>query len=86
MGFWNTFSKKREGEIESNFSCEITFSYPIDEDELGDKLEEFKLDSESENNNNNNNVNVFGEKSVRDINLLFLTMSQLIPQKNSLVF
>ena len=79
-------SKRREREIESNFSCEITFSYPIDEDELGDKLEEFKLDSESENNNNNNNVNVFGEKSVHDINLLFLTMSQLIPEKNSLVF
>ena len=61
-------SKKREAEIESNFSCEIDFSYPNDEDELVDKLEEFKLESESEDNESNNLnkddiVNAFGEKT-----------------------
>ena len=72
-------SKRREAEIESNFSCEVKFSYPIDEDELGDKLEEFKLESESENNNNNNNnnVNVFGEKSTRDKLIIFDNVSGL---------
>ena len=72
-------SKRREAKIESNFSCEVKFSYPypIDEDELGDKLEEFKLESESENNNNNNNVNVFGEKSVRDRLIVFDDVSGL---------
>ena len=63
-------NKRREAEIESNFSCEVKFSYPIDEDELSDKLEEFKLESESENNNINN-VNVFGETSVRDRLIVF---------------
>ena len=73
-------SKRREAEIESNFSCEVKFSYPIDEVELGDKLEEFKLESESENNNNNNNnnnVNVFGEKSIRDRLIVFDDVSGL---------
>ena len=71
-------SKRREAEIESNFSYEVKFSYPIDEDELGDKLEEFKLESESENNNNNNNnVNVFGEKSIRDRLIVFDDVSGL---------
>ena len=70
-------SKRREAEIESNFSCEVKFSYPIDEDELGDKLEEFKLESESENNNDNNNVNVFGEKSIRDRLIVFDDVSGL---------
>ena len=63
-------NKRREAEIESNFSCEVKFSYPIDEDELSDKLEEFKLESESENNNIIN-VNVFGETSVRDRLIVF---------------
>ena len=30
-------SQKREAEIESNFSCEVKFSYPLDEDEFGEK-------------------------------------------------
>ena len=69
-------SKRREAEIKSNFSCKVKFSYPIDEDELGDKLEEFKLESESENNNNdNNNVKMFLVKNQYVIDLLFLTMS-----------
>ena len=70
-------SKRGEAEIESNFSCEVKFSYPIDEDEFADKLEEFKLESESENNSENNNVNVFGEKSVRDRLIVFDDVSGL---------
>ena len=75
-------SKKREAEIESNFSCEIDFSYPNDEDELVDKLEEFKLESESEddnsnNLNNDNIVNVFGEKTTRDKLIVFDDVSGL---------
>ena len=70
-------SKRREAEIESNFSCEVKFSYPIDDDELGDKLKEFRLELESENNNNNNNVNVFGEKSRRDRLIVFDDVSGL---------
>ena len=57
------------------FHAKSNFSYPLDEDELNDKLEEFKLESQSENDSiDNNNVNVFGEKSTR-IDLLSLTMS-----------
>ena len=71
-------SQKREAEIESNFSCEVKFSYPLDEDELNDKLEEFKLESESENDSiDNNNVNVFGEKSTRDRLIVFDDVSGL---------
>ena len=70
--------RRREAEIEPNFSCEVRFSYPIDEDELSDKLEEFQLESESENNKeNNNDVNVFGEKSVRDRLIVFDDVSGL---------
>ena len=71
-------SQKREAEIESNFSCEVKFSYPFDEDELNGKLEEFKLESESENDSvNNDNVNVFGEKSTRDRLIVFDDVSGL---------
>ena len=30
--------EKREAEIESNFDCEIKFSYPIDKEELSEKI------------------------------------------------
>ena len=71
-------SERREAEIESNFSCKIEFYYPTDEDELNDKLEEFKLESESdETNNSNKNVNVFGEKSNRDRLIVFDDVSGL---------
>ena len=54
------------------FHVKCDFYYPTDEDELSDKLEEFKLESESdETNNSNNNVNVFGEKSNRDRLIVF---------------
>ena len=54
-------------------------SYPNDEDELNDKLEEFKLESESDetattNNLNNNN---FGEKSSCDRLIVFDNVSGL---------
>ena len=71
-------NQKKEAEIESNFSCEVKFSYPLDEDELNDKLEEFKLESKSENDSiDNNNVNVFGEKSTRDRLIVFDDVSGL---------
>ena len=71
-------SERREAEIGSNFSCKIDFYYPSDEDELSNKLEEFKLESESdETNNSNNNVNVFGEKSIRDRLIVFDDVSNL---------
>ena len=67
--------KRREAEIESNFNCEVKFSYPSDKEELSAKIEEYKLESESENENDNyDNVNIFGENK-KEINLLFLTMS-----------
>ena len=65
-------SKRREAEIKSNFSCEVRFFDPIDQDGFTDKLEEFKLESDrekkynNEDNNNIKNVNIFGEKSTRD--------------------
>ena len=74
--------KRREAEIESNFSRKIDFSYPNNEDKLNDKLEEFKLESESDettttNNLNNNDVNVFGEKSSRNRLIVFDDVSGL---------
>ena len=57
----------REAEIESNFSCDITFYYPNDVNELVDLIEEFKLEVETEKTDNQNeNVSVFGEKITRD--------------------
>ena len=61
-------NKKREAEIESNFNCEVNFAYPNDRDELADKIEEYKLESESEGENDDNidNVNSLGENKKRD--------------------
>ena len=75
-------SEKREAEIESNFSCDIKFDYPNDKDELNDRLEEYKLESENDNNNNNNNiisdnVNTFGENKKRDKLIVFDDVSGL---------
>ena len=65
----------REAEIESNFSCDISFFYPNDTNELGDLLEEFKLEVETEEKTNDyDNVNIFGEIINRD-RLIVLTMS-----------
>ena len=82
-------NKKREAEIESNFNCEVNFSYPIDKEELAEKIEEYKLESESENDNDNFvNVNIFGENKKRDKLIVFDDVSGLADnsKKNSLVF
>ena len=60
-------TKEREAEIESNFNCEVKFAYPSNKDELADKLEECKLESETEKKDKNkDNVNIFGEKLEHD--------------------
>ena len=70
---------KREAEIESNFGCEVNFAYPTDKEELADKIEEYKLESESENDNDNfDNVNnTFGENKKRDKLIVFDDVSGL---------
>ena len=69
---------KREAEIESNFSCEVNFAYPTDKEELADKIEEYKLESESENDNDNfDNVNILGENKKRDKLIFFDDVSGL---------
>ena len=80
-------SKRREAEIASNFSCDIRFSYPIDAEELSDKLEEFKLESGNDEatTTNNNNVNVFGEKSARDRLIVFDDVSGLADDSKKFV-
>ena len=63
-------TKKREAEIQSNFSCVVDFWYPHSVDELGDLLEEFKQKSRSEeeevSGNRSTTNNISGEKSNRD--------------------
>ena len=66
----------REAEIESNFSCDVSFFYPNEVNELGDLLEEFKLEVETEGTDNNN-VNIFGEKVDRDRLIVFDDVSGL---------
>ena len=80
-------SKKREAEIESNFYCEVKFSYPKDTDELADELEGYKLESEDEQNNiqNSENVNIFGEKSKRDKLIVFDDVSGLADESKKFV-
>ena len=71
-------NKRREAEIESNFNCEVNFSYPNDKDKLADKIEEYKLESESEiDKNDNDNVNSFGENKKRDKLIVFDDVSGL---------
>ena len=72
--------EKREAEIESNFDCEIKFSYPIDKEELSEKIEEYKLESESDKETeekNYSNVNIFGENKKRDKLIVFDDVSGL---------
>ena len=66
----------RKAEIESNFSCNVSFLYPNEVKELGDLLEEFKLEVETEDTDNNN-VNIFGEKIDRDRLIVFEDVSGL---------
>ena len=72
----------REAEIESNFSCEVSFFYPNDVNELGDLLEEFKLEVETEETTNDDNVNIFGEVIDRDRLIVFDDVSGLADNSN----
>ena len=71
-----------EAEIESNFSCETSFFYPNDVNELADLLEEFKLEVETEETESNDNVNIFGEMINRDRLIVFDDVSGLADNSN----
>ena len=78
-------NESREAEIESNFSCEISFFYPNDISELADLIEEFKLEVETEKNesdNENDNVTIFGEIINRDRLIVFDDVSGLADNSN----
>ena len=76
-------NESREAQIESNFSCDISFYYPNDVNDLVDLIDEFKLEVESEENENNDNVtSVFGEKLNRDRLIVFDDVSGLADKSN----
>ena len=76
-------NESREAEIESNFSCNISFFYPDDVNDLVDLIEEFKLEVESETDNENDNVtSTFGEKVNRDRLIVFDDVSGLADNCN----
>ena len=74
-------NKSREAEIESNFSCDISFFYPNDVNDLVDLIDEFKLEVESEettsDDDDENNVSVFGEAKNHDRLIVFDDVSGL---------
>ena len=74
----------REAEIESNFSCDISFFYPNDVNELADLIQEFKLEVETENENEKteNVTSIFGEKINRDRLIVFDDVSGLADHSN----
>ena len=74
-------NESREAEIESNFSCDISFFYPNDVNDLADLIEEFKLEVESEETENEN-VTIFGEKINRDRLIVFDDVSGLADNSN----
>ena len=76
-------NESREAEIESNFSCDISFFYPNDINELADLIEEFKLEVETEKNETDNeNVTIFGEIINRDRLIVFDDVSGLADNSN----
>ena len=75
-------NESREAEIESNFSCDISFFYPNDVNDLVDLIEEFKLEVESEETENEN-VTIFGEKINRDRLIVFDDVSGLADNSNN---
>ena len=75
-------NESREAEIESNFSCQTSFFYPNDINELADLLEEFKLEVETEKAEQNENVNIFGEIINRDRLIVFDDVSGLADNSN----
>ena len=79
-----SLTKKREAEIQTNFSCEVEFYYPTDNDEFDAILEELKSKSRGDeetaddNDDYETNVNnVFGENSIRDRLIVFDDVSGL---------
>ena len=80
-------NETREAEIESNFSCDISFFYPNDVNELADLIEEFKLEIETENENEKteNVTSIFGEKINRDRLIVFDDVSGLADHSNKFV-
>ena len=78
-----SLTKKREAEIQTNFSCEVEFYYPTDEDEFDAILEELKSKSRgdeetADDNDYETNVNnVFGENSICDRLIVFENVSGL---------
>ena len=75
-------NESREAEIESNFSCDISFFYPNDVNDLVDLIEEFKLEVESEETENDNVTSIFGEKINRDRLIVFDDVSGLADNSN----
>ena len=75
-------NESREAQIESNFSCDISFYYPNDVNDLVDLIDEFKLEVESEETDNENVISVFGEKINRDRLIVFDDVSGLADKSN----
>ena len=75
-------NESREAQIESNFSCSISFYYPNDVNDLVDLIDEFKLEVESEETDNENVTSVFGEKINRDRLIVFDDVSGLADKSN----
>ena len=75
-------NESREAQIESNFSCDISFYYPNDVNDLVDLIDEFKLEIESEETDNENVISVFGEKINRDRLIVFDDVSGLADKSN----
>ena len=80
-----SITKEREAEIETNFSYKIEFYYPDNKDELNDTIEELKLKPRSDESDNKTNVNVFGEKTIRDILIVFDNVSGLADESKKFI-
>ena len=76
-----TLTKKREAEIQTNFSCEVEFYYAADEHKFDAILEELKsksrADEETYNDYETNVNNFFGENSIRNRLIIFEDVSGL---------
>ena len=75
-----TLKKKREAEIQTNFSCEVEFYYATDKHKSNSILEELKSKSRGDEETDDYETNVsnaFGEKSVCDRLIVFDDVSGL---------
>ena len=78
-----SLTKKREARTQTNFSCEVEFYYPDDEDEFDAILEELKSKSRddeetADDNDCETNVNnAFGQNSIGDRLIVFDDVSGL---------